>query len=103
MKQLFINNFKTPDIMSPTEMREFWIDIKAEGEGLRIEVGRGEDGEGFMSRSWDQNPAQSWPLTHVAFAAWNNQVHYKFCLPGMKSQKNLVKLSVYSSFLSIDR
>jgi len=74
---------ETPDIMSTTEMREFWIDVKAEGEGLRIEVGRGEDAEGFMSRSWDQNPAESWPPTHVAFAAWDSQVDYEFCLPGI--------------------
>ena len=90
MKRLLINYFKTPDIMSPTEMREFWIDIKAEGEGLRIEVGKGEDAEGFMSRSWDQNPADSWPPTHVGFAAWNSQVDYEFCLPGLKTHKELL-------------
>ena len=43
-------------------------------------VGRGEDAEGFMSRTWDKNPADSWPPTHVAFAAWNSQVDYEFCL-----------------------
>ena len=75
--------------MSPTEMRKFWIDIQAEGEGLRIVVGRGEEGEGFMSRSWDQNPAQSWPPTHVAFAAWDKQVDYKFCLLGMENRIGL--------------
>lgn len=66
-------------------MREFWIDIQAEGEGLRIEVGRGGEAEGFMSRSWSENPAESWPPTHIAFAAWDNHVDYNFCLHGKEN------------------
>ena len=92
MKQLLINCFKTPDIMSPTEMREFWIDFRAEGSGLRIDVGRGGDAEGFMSRTWDKNPAESWPPTHVAFAAWNSPVDYEFCLPGRKTLTSYLRV-----------
>ena len=70
---------KTPKILSPTEMRSFWIDLEVKGEGLKITVGRG-DSEVVMSRSWDTNPAKSWPPTHVAFAAWSKTVDYEFCL-----------------------
>ena len=72
--------------MSSTEMREFWIEFQTEGEGLRIEVGRGEEAEGFMSRAWDHNPATSWPPTHIAFAAFGRNVDYKFCLLGTEIQ-----------------
>ena len=75
---------KTPNILSPTEMRSFWIDLEVKGEGLKITVGRG-DSEVVMSRSWDTNPAKSWPPTHVAFAGWdqNKTVDYEFCLTGV--------------------
>ena len=61
-------------------MRQFWIEIMEEGNGVRIEVGQGTEVTGFMSRSWDNNPYNSWPPTHVAFAAWKTQVDYEFCL-----------------------
>ena len=60
-------------------MREFWIDIQTEGEGLRVEVGRANEAEGFMRRSWEKNPAESWPPTHLAFAGWNAEVEYRIC------------------------
>ena len=66
--------------MSPTEMRKFWIEFQTEGEGLRIEVGRGEDAEGFMSRSWSENPATSWPPTHFALASYIQvEVDFRIC------------------------
>ena len=61
-------------------MRKFWIDIMEEGDVVRIEVGQGTEVTGFMSRTWDSNPYNSWPPTHVAFAAWDNPVDYEFCL-----------------------
>ena len=61
-------------------MRRFWIDVRMEGGGVRIEVGEGTEVTGFMSRPWTSNPYNSWPPTHVAFAAWNSKVDYKFCL-----------------------
>ena len=83
---LFIKLFvKTPNILSPTEMRSFWIDLDdIYIWGLKITVGRG-DSEVVMSRSWDTNPAKSWPPTHVAFSGWdqNKTVDYEFCLTGV--------------------
>merc|ERR550539_1709923 len=70
----------TPNILSPTEMRTFWIDIKKEGNGVRIEAGEGTEATGFMSRSWGSNRYNSWPPTYVAFAAWDQEIDYKFCL-----------------------
>ena len=61
-------------------MRSFWIDIKKEEDGVRIEVGKGTETTGFMSRFWESNPYNSWPPTYVAFGAWNSKVDYKFCL-----------------------
>ena len=59
-------------------MRTFWVDLKAEGNGLKITVGKG-DSEVIMSRSWDQNPAKSWPPTHVAFSSWSSgSVNFEF-------------------------
>ena len=87
---------KTPNILSPTEMRSFWIDLEVKGEGLKITVGRG-DSEVVMSRSWDTNPAKSWPPTHVAFAGWdqNKTVDYEFCLTGvlMRNQRSVMTSS----------
>ena len=85
IENLLIKLFvKTPKILSTTEMRSFWIDLEVKGEGLKITVGRG-DSEVVMSRSWDTNPAKSWPPTHVAFAGWdqNKTVDYEFCLTGV--------------------
>ena len=65
--------------MSSSEMRTFWIDFYRNGRGLTIKVGK-EDQDEFMSRSWDVNPAESWPPTHVAFAAWDTKVDYRFCI-----------------------
>ena len=78
----FINNIsiKTPNILSPTEMRRFWIDIRKEGDVVKIEVGKGAEVTGFMSRTWDSNSFNSWPPTHVAFAAYGEEINYKFCL-----------------------
>ena len=63
-------------------MRIFWIDIREEGAGVRIDVGKGTEATGFMSRTWDTNPYPSWPPTHVAFAAlgYGKEIEYKFCL-----------------------
>ena len=61
-------------------MRRFWIDIRKEANGVKIEVGKGTEVTGFMSRSWDSISIACWPPTHVAFAAWNSKVDYKFCL-----------------------
>ena len=61
-------------------MRIFWIDIRKEGDGVRIDVGKGTETTGFMSRTWDTNPYSSWPPTYVAFAAFGKGVEYKFCL-----------------------
>ena len=61
-------------------MRIFWTDINKEGNGVRIEVGQGTEVTGFMSRSWDNNPYNSWPPTHVAFAAFGKEINYEFCL-----------------------
>lgn len=78
---------ETPNILSPTEMRSFWIDIKREGAGVKIDVGKGTEVTGFMSRTWDTmvhtwNPHGSWPPTYVAFAAFvlGPEIEYKFCL-----------------------
>ena len=61
-------------------MRTFFIDIKRQGDGVKIDVGKGTKGDLIMSRSWERNPYDSWPPTHVAFAAWNNiTVDYNFC------------------------
>ena len=77
-------------------MRSFWIDLEVKGEGLKITVGRG-DSEVVMSRSWDTNPAKSWPPTHVAFAGWdqNKTVDYEFCLTGvlMRNQRSVTTIS----------
>ena len=77
-----INNisFKTPDLLSATEMRSFWIEIKREGDGVRIEVGKGTEISGFMSRSWESNPYDSWPPTLIAFATFMGNVDFSFCL-----------------------
>ena len=62
-------------------MRRFWIDIrKKTNDGVRIVVGKGSELAGFMSRSWDSNRYNSWPPTHVAFAANKSKIEYKFCL-----------------------
>jgi len=76
---------ETPNILSPTEMRRFWIDIKREGAGVKIDVGKGTEVTGFMSRTWDTmvhpwNPHGSWPPRYVAFAAFGTEIEYKFCL-----------------------
>jgi len=78
---------ETPNILSPTEMRRFWIDIKREGAGVKIDVGKGTEVTGFMSRTWDTNPYGSWPPKYVAFAASPSplpfvptEIEYKFCL-----------------------
>ena len=62
-------------------MRIFWIDIREEGAGVRIDVGKGTEATGFMSRTWDTNPYSSWPPTYVAFANYQKGIEYKFCLP----------------------
>ena len=56
------------------------ISVHFSSQGLEIKVGKGNEVEAFMSRSWDVNPAKSWPLTHVAFAGWNNKMEYEFCI-----------------------
>ena len=61
-------------------MRGFWIDIRQEGEGVKIVVGKQCEVEGFMSRTWNSNPYDSWPPKHVAFAAFGKKIKYKFCL-----------------------
>ena len=63
-------------------MRKFWIDIRrtANDEGVRIVVGKGTELAGFLSRSWERNRYNSWPPTHVAFAAYKSKVDYRFCL-----------------------
>ena len=66
--------------MSSTEMRTFWIDFQTSGKSLTIRVGKGNENTEFMSRSWDVNPAKSWPPTHVAFTAWDTKVDYRFCI-----------------------
>ena len=97
----FIYNisFKTPNILSPTEMRSFWIDIKKEGNGVRIEAGKGTEATGFMSRSWNSNRYNSWPPTQVAFAAWLTKVDYKFCLKNQPGKKYLQHHSMKSNLL----
>ena len=75
-------------------MRSFWIDIKKEGDGVRIDVGKGTETTGFMSRSWNSNPYNSWPPTQVAFAAWLTKVDYKFCLKNQPGKKYLQKPSL---------
>ena len=93
---------KTPKILSPTEMRSFWIDLEVKGEGLKITVGRG-DSEVVMSRSWDTNPAKSWPPTHVAFAGWdqNKTVDYEFCLTGELTRNQRSVTTSSAEFLDI--
>ena len=61
-------------------MRRFWIDIRKEANGVKIEVGKGVEVTGFMKRSFDSIGNKSWPPTHVAFAAWDSKVEYKVCL-----------------------
>ena len=75
-------SFKTSNILSKSAMRRFWIDIRKEanGEGVRIVVGKGSELVGFMRRSWESNRYNAWPPTHVAFAASESGVDYKFCL-----------------------
>ena len=103
IENLLIKLFvKTPKILSTTEMRSFWIDLEVKGEGLKITVGRG-DSKVVMSRSWDTNPAKSWPPTHVAFAGWdqNKTVDYEFCLTGVL-MRNLRSVTTSSAeFLDI--
>ena len=57
-------------------MRRFWIKIRKEGADVRIEVGKGTENTGFMSRTWEDN---HWPPTHVAFSSWNSKVEFIFC------------------------
>ena len=61
-------------------MRRFWIDIKKEGNAVTFVVGIGNEVSGFMNRSWDRTRYNSWPPTHVAFAAFGRKIDYKFCL-----------------------
>ena len=61
-------------------MRRFWIKIRKEGTGVRIEAGKGTENTGFMSRTLDNNRYDHWPPTHVAFAANKSKIEYKFCL-----------------------
>ena len=61
-------------------MRRFWIKIRKEGAGVRIELGRGTENTGFMSRTWDNNRYDHWPPTHVAFSSFNSKVEFIFCL-----------------------
>ena len=81
--EFFIIHFqyflKTPNILSASEMRNFWIDIRKEGAGVRIEAGKDTNGPRFMSKSWPSNRHNSWPPTHIAFAAWNSKIAYRFC------------------------
>ena len=77
----FINiSFKTPNILSATEMKTFVIDLKQEGDGVKIEVGAGTAENLIMSRSWGRNPYDSWPPTLVSFAAFIGNVDFSFCL-----------------------
>ena len=77
-------------------MRKFWIDVRKEGDGVKIEVGKGTEIRGFMSRSWDSIGYNSFPPTHVAFSAWNNKIDFKFCLnePG----KGRLKIFLFRLF-----
>ena len=59
-------------------MENFFIDIKNEGKGVKIDVGSG--GNVLMSRSFDSNPYDSLPPTFVAFAAFRTDVDFEFCL-----------------------
>ena len=74
-------------------MRRFWIDVRKEGYGVKIEVGKGTEIRGFMSRSWDSIGNNSFPPTHVAFAAWGEKIDYKFCLnkPGKRTPETTTK------------
>ena len=64
---------------------------------MKIDVGKGTQGDlVIMSRSWDSNPYNFWPPTHVAFAAVNNNVDYKFCLN--KSGKEREGVNNYREF-----
>ena len=77
----FINiSFKTPNILSATEMKMFVIDLKKEGDGVKIDVGSGTAENLIMSRSWDSNPYDSWPPTLIAFAAFIGNADFSFCL-----------------------
>ena len=74
-------------------MRTFFIDIKRQGDGVKIDVGKGTQGDlVIMSRSWDSNPYNFWPPTHVAFAAVNNNVDYKFCLNNSGKEREVLPL-----------
>ena len=73
---------QTPNILSTTEMRSFWIEFHADGNKLTVKVGKGNEASGFMQRSWGVNPASSWPPKYVGFAGWNAKVEYKFCDSG---------------------
>ena len=58
----------------------FVIDLKKEGNNVRIDVRSGTEENLIMSRSWDTNPYDSWPPTLVAFAGFIGNVDFKFCL-----------------------
>ena len=73
-------------------MRKFFIDIKRQGDGLKIDVGKGTNGDLTMSRSWDSNPYNFWPPTHVAFSALNNNIDYKFCLNNSGKEREVLPL-----------
>ena len=55
----------TPNILSPTEFRPFWIKI-TESDEVRISVGRGGEGEPFMETTF----SKKYNILYAAFAAW---------------------------------
>ena len=57
----------TPNILSPTEFRKFWIEI-VEGDEIMISVGKNGEEEPFMATTF----AKKHSILYAAFAAWRN-------------------------------
>ena len=66
-----------PNGLKPTEWMDFWIKFSYENEAFTIAVGEGKGDDTsneLISHSFD-----CWnPITHIAFAAKENTVKYRF-------------------------
>ena len=57
---------ETPNILSATEFREYWIEIR-KNDGIMISVGKGEEREPFMANTFSKTNS----ISYAGFAGWS--------------------------------
>ena len=83
--------FQTPNILSPSEYREFWITTENVNGKLEIEVGKSGETTPFMTGT-DPNPLN---IQKVGLSAFTDVATYKFrtTTPNGKLKNNYILLS----------